>query len=101
MRKYVSTKFDYLQIAGNYRPQENIFDVPRCIEDDNGRYEDINICETTNIWKDKYNDLYTILLDIVSGKTILDAYQTDIIKSLCAELMNGLNEIYMKSIRKE
>ena len=102
MQKYVSTKFDYLQIAGNYRPHENILDVPHCIEDENGIYEDIEICETINMWKDTYKELYTLLLDIVSGPptTPIDTYSTDI-NSLCAALMNGLNEIYIKSIRNE
>ena len=102
MQKYVSTKFDYLQIAGNYRPHENILDMLHCIEDENGIYEDIEICETINMWKDTYKELYTLLLDIVSGPptTPIDTYSTDI-NSLCAALMNRLNEIYIKSIRNE
>ena len=80
MRKYASTKLDYLQIAGNYRPRENILDAPHCIEDENGIYEDIEICETTNMWKDTYKELYTLLLDIVSGSptTPIDTYSTNI-----------------------
>ena len=41
-------------------------------------------------------------MDIVSGPTTMsiDTYSTNI-NSLCAALMNGLNEIYIKSIRNE
>ena len=60
--KYIKYKTKYLHYGGNYKSNDNILDTNRCIEDIAGMFVNLSDCETNNIWKDNYIELYKIIL---------------------------------------
>ena len=91
--KYIKYKTKYLQLAGNYKNNDNILDKNRCIEDSNGIFLNLSDCESNNIWKDNYIKLYNILLIIVSEHN-LSYLNINIIQTLCESLFQNLTTSY-------
>lgn len=94
--KYIKYKKKYLQLGGNYKNNDNILNVNRCIEDTNGVFINLSECETNNIWKDNYIELYNILLTIQSEQNI-STFLVKKIKSLCELLFQNLGKNYFSS----
>lgn len=92
--KYLKYKKKYLQLGGNYKNNDNILNINRCIEDTNGIFINLSDCETNNIWKDNYIELYYILLNIESKQNI-SIPLINKIKSLCKLLFQNLEKIYI------
>ena len=97
--KYIKYKTKYLQLADNYKNNNNnILDINRCIEDTNGVFLNLTDCKSNNQWKDTYIELYYILLNIVSNQKEISSGLNLKIKSLCTLLFKNLKLVYNSKI---
>ena len=95
--KYIKYKTKYLQLAGNYKNNNNLLDTNRCIEDNDGIFVNLSDCIANNIWKDNYIELYNILLNVVSNPNIILTKIIPKIQSLCILLFENLTLVYNNS----
>jgi hypothetical protein len=89
--KYVSLKN---QLGGKYKIDEknihHILNSKYCLEDANGEFETLDLCNNYNSWKELYIELYYLLFEIkeIEPKIIKK------IDSLCKLLLTRLELIY-------
>jgi hypothetical protein len=96
--KYLKYKNKYLslknQLGGKYKIDEknihHILNSKYCLEDANGEFETLDLCNNYNSWKELYIELYYLLFEIkeIEPKIIKK------IDSLCKLLLTRLELIY-------
>ena len=95
--KYLKYKKKYLLAGGNYKCNDNLLSIERCVDSTNGTYETIQLCEEHCLdgYKDNYIELYYLLLRITEKQIINDGIVQKI-RSLCKLLFDNLVSTYDK-----